>query len=717
MTVYSKVTVKIRMSRFAFARRDFQNKTTDWITENPNATVEQLLCDDPSSLSVAVRNEAKILLDFMDSPCTEEGYKDLKRIEVMGIWALTLDLNSKAVMEKWKIYQINRNASTILSAASRKIQEMIRSSTFLRKQLENFISPENSKYNLDPLLAGHFQRIFEAFMRSSERGALKLDVDIRSIVAFCIEHVDISAYQQLLLHLGTDFKDVLEDYSFHEFVSDILKGAAKMCLAIDALADKNSAMEARRQYLTQTMRKARQEGSRGPVRQIDTSKEVDPPDLSARLSKVYNGRERTPEFERRTRERAELVGYNEMMEIERNDGVMRAYMLLSSVCQMITEECDTIIDLRNEDHVRYLLICGVYSDSVFGVCQLAFKLLKNILQGNRERWDVYYADQNALDPTVETLVDEWTDMSPEIRTLIDTYAEDFVFAERVTDTMIAAFPIFWNHRYTNIEHDFEYPPVRKIVYLSESGVKPEDMGEYKRPAGITPFELYGRFLLDEPPISDILNLEILKVFKRCINMAHEKRISEPERHETREFHMEVFDVDIILYNFWTTKFYYNAQYPNVDLSVIPLIQSANAFDPFWQKDKTKRRVALNGIIPELAAIMSASDIYTIDNVPTCLFEQVSMFDEIDREYPARMLEYEAIKKKFDPSDAASKSITAAVWKVDDDDKLGMQPGDLRSVKDEDRAFNSSRLMKSKPKRNPGANRVPLVRRVPSSAPF
>jgi hypothetical protein len=62
-----------------------------------------------------------------------------------------------------------------------------------------------------PIFTGHFQRIFDCFLRASKRADEWLPkAASERLVGFCLEHTDVLAYQQLITHLVTDFATALE---------------------------------------------------------------------------------------------------------------------------------------------------------------------------------------------------------------------------------------------------------------------------------------------------------------------------------------------------------------------------------------------------------------------------------------------------------------------------------------------------------------------------
>jgi hypothetical protein len=65
-----------------------------------------------------------------------------------------------------------------------------------------------------------------------------------------------------------------------------------------------------------------------------------------------------------------------------------------------------------------------------------------------------------------------------------------------------ALPLFWNHRYSHIT-SVEIGPMPELhIYDVHNRPQPVQL-EF---VGMTPLELYGRYLVDDPPLSDLLNI-------------------------------------------------------------------------------------------------------------------------------------------------------------------------------------------------------------------
>jgi hypothetical protein len=149
---------------------------------------------------------------------------------------------------------MNRKAATVLVNPSPGLWRMIDATrSAVRSVHSRLLAFIDSPVNVDPGFAGHFQRIIEAFFRdgTDSLGEWLDEEALHKLVRFCIRHVDVLAYQQLLSDLLAKFPGVLGDWRF-QLIWDILKAA--VVNAFDAqmvfsLLDPDDQRESRREHL------------------------------------------------------------------------------------------------------------------------------------------------------------------------------------------------------------------------------------------------------------------------------------------------------------------------------------------------------------------------------------------------------------------------------------------------------------------------------------
>jgi hypothetical protein len=189
---------------------------------------------------------------------------------------------------------------------------------------------------------------------------------------------------------------------------------------------------------------------------------------------------------------------------------LRAYLLLNSIGRMVNESPDIVSFLQDEkdgyELTELLLLCGVLADPVSMISVQAFRLLKMVLYG-----------LEVIDEV--TIPGIW--QNREVADLVDLYAGDFKFCEPLTPQMIAAFRLFWNHRYEDLTFEGRVLEPLTIPLVDEHGDDTEELPfEHNRFPAMTPLEKFGLLLLHEPPLSDAFNFQVfsaLKFWKNWVN--------------------------------------------------------------------------------------------------------------------------------------------------------------------------------------------------------
>jgi hypothetical protein len=102
----------------------------------------------------------------------------------------------------FRLFQVSRNASTVLACPFRTIWNLI------DRPLLHF---SEEPLSLDPIFAGHFQRIIEGFFRAIDGTQDWFTVgDLDKLITFCLDHIDILTDHQILYRFVTDFAHILE---------------------------------------------------------------------------------------------------------------------------------------------------------------------------------------------------------------------------------------------------------------------------------------------------------------------------------------------------------------------------------------------------------------------------------------------------------------------------------------------------------------------------
>jgi hypothetical protein len=107
----------------AFRLRDFTNKLTDRLRDNPNTPLLECLMD--VDLGPAVKNEAAGLIEYLKRKPDGSSETNLAR---MARYALTYESKNEAPQElltTLRMDQPSRNAATVLSAPNRKLMSLM----------------------------------------------------------------------------------------------------------------------------------------------------------------------------------------------------------------------------------------------------------------------------------------------------------------------------------------------------------------------------------------------------------------------------------------------------------------------------------------------------------------------------------------------------------------------------------------------------------------
>jgi hypothetical protein len=324
-------------------------------------------------LGPSVKNQYQWVLDYLLGPDLTRRDRG-KRLNTVVDWALTK--NNVPSRRDLRLYQINRNAATLLASPWRKLWEAM-SRARLREHddypfrlLLTFIDGPLAR---DAMFAGHFQCVFETFIRCSRDWIT--DEELDRILRFAIANINIQAYNQLICHMGVDLRDAFAgDARYIVFVQRILYNAAVQEFTAKSAGAPGASFG---------------KSMRNQVANIQPAKELKPllnadrkPLARPRwlLKEDHPLHMRTDEpYLERLRERQQYVGFTggwvSSDPHECFHAQQRAFWLLKSV-SLITLEDPTVCLLLNKDtkcsSLAYLLICGIYSDPTSMVSKVAF---------------------------------------------------------------------------------------------------------------------------------------------------------------------------------------------------------------------------------------------------------------------------------------------------------------------------------------------------------
>ena len=626
-----------------FRRRPYENELTRAIKRNDVSNVMQLLCH--RELGPAASADAPDLIEFLNEVDPDE---NRPRRQIVVDWALKKGkYNTKEVMEMYKVYQVSRNAATLLSRGTGKnLLASFFDDDYLMQCLVEFPDGEDGR---DPSFAAHWCSIMDRLLFVKRGSFERLKCNPADLIMKAIKNVDVLAYQTFLVGLVPACQDEwsqTNEYSLDRFMGDVLKEAARYVLAQQhekSIRQGTTLCRLRSGMLAQF------EPSKQP---LNANKTPIPMPYYAQLKPNQGYSDplwETDEFQKRRKARHDLyfTGVNE--DEYKVDGEMKAYLLLMCIVRTLDGEYPDIGDVQylpslwNDECLRHLLICGIYSGDFSMVSHTAFKLLSWLLYGNKID-DVRDEENVLLPPPAPECFEK-------ARKVIGEFAKDCHFNRELTSKMVSAFPIFWDNKDTSIKGDEE--PEKKIEYHYcnspydlEFPVTPLKTGPHTLVlAGPeTPFELYSCHLVYEPPVSDRLNYEVMKKVRSLDEQSRHLRTLDRKAFKGKEFkdwldHQEkLTSYDIRWLKFLVTKFPYEKS-EKVDMKFIkhaipfvPEVSETPSNDDRVAEWLSLCRTALNGYIIELCMFIMRSQMFMFNGQPTplqMLKETPSIMDDHD----------------------------------------------------------------------------------------
>jgi hypothetical protein len=556
-------------------RPGYQSGLTVAIERNKDISMIEVLKH--PDLAITVRNEARALIDYWRDTDSNRGDGG-PRLYTLIEWALTKKWNTgeASLTGAFKLYQLNRNASTVLASPSTKLRNLFREERCSKgyQMLLDFIG---SDLALDTLFAGHFQRILESFFRAFRDWQALLTDNAPKLIGFILTNCHILPYQQLVCHLVVDFSNVLDLWEHmmpSQFLVRLLRKAAAYVFAI-----------------RETMpRETPPPSPAPPTADPEVSSGFGQPPLNWKGERTLSARGKKCtmtdySLSHRTRRYEELYYKHRACVTDGPDGEAiptgtvrdlqrHVYVLLHSI-QIMSGETSELLDWlsQTDDVIRLLLTCGVYADSTSMISPQAFRLVYRALYVKEEG--------DAVKPEF--------DISDEKKGIVDEFADAFLFSHDITEQMIAAFPIFWNHRYEDLETLGNYPDVTVEPAFDCPGFP------VHRPKGCTPLQFFGYCLVDEPSVSDVLNRSIMDALAHLNN----KR---KEAFDQKDWE-KVIELDTFYFEFLRTK------HQDLDIGALADVIPFGLDDPQAKETPERSRVHLSGSAHDFAIFRIRDELF------------------------------------------------------------------------------------------------------------
>ena len=682
---------------FAGFRSQVKNELTELLAKEPNLPMERLL--QHTDLAMTARSENSAFIDYFKG--TDEG-TGKPRIRLLIEWALTLEHNSKENIERFRIYQLNRNASNIICYPSQSLKDLIMQDGYLFEVLMKW---EEYPTSTEPIFAGHFARIIERVLLFDSEDLLEKKFDLRKLITFCISHVDILAYQGLLSHLALESNELFETVPAYgkgegaktKYFEDILREAARLAMTLESRVahDKKRGNVDLRKSLTWTAKSNLRVVMHNPL-SMDRKTVLPPPSYSRATEaslKLMKKQRDIPEFKERLAQRREAVGWVRNMHCQMPSEMVqaRAYLLISAIQNGIIANSDILKLLQTREVAELILMVCVYCDDFSMVGPAAARLLKQLLYGYTEEESVRPLDADEfeqLKPSDPGLVYEpemlvvgmLKENMHDIDSLILDYAPDMRFDFMVTPKMAALFAIFWNCRYHDLKGEVESKFPDMDIELEKPQSQPDSSPvfyHYQQPAGKTPLELYNHLLLDEPPMSDALCHDILRVIKFDHNMTSVLRDPGPDAspEEFYELQRAALKSDLGYMEFLRSKFLYAGR--EVDMSVTPDALALCPSDEFFRTAEQKYRVALNGHAMEFYLFNQDCQRFQFDNAAVSYLQtHVPVM-----RYEKSILDYERFQKDFKQKATVPKSCGSDEWRQHLTANPPQEPSEVQSPRE------------------------------------
>jgi hypothetical protein len=396
-----------------------------------------------------------------------------------------------------------------LAAPTPRIWSVIRADESVFDLLLNF---PRSRTGLNAKFVGHFTRILARFLAESDGWISIHKSAIVAIVLFAIDHIDVLAYRSLLCEIMTECQPQLDliEYPISTLVTDVLKVAAAYLLPETipkydpASLDRDSLVPPQRErvklWADRLGTKSRaQVAIKEPPELVPVPPWAGHADGADRTVEVSERGGNVHGREDRHQRRKDLAGGSRASE---KDADLKAFLFLSALRHALSENGSIwkIVQsaAREFEVIQLLLICGIYARPSSMSANIAFGLLKAALYGSPETEKLAVGANEEVDPLPMR-------RTAELLALIDSYAQDFEFRVWPTAQMRDALPLFWEHRYPHIRS------VGRGPVMCPLGTEDDPDDVELALDGMTPLELYGRYLLDDPPLSERLCVHLQDV--------------------------------------------------------------------------------------------------------------------------------------------------------------------------------------------------------------
>ena len=461
-----------------FVRAVYHSELTAAIDSGKITKLEDVVCN--NNFAAAWKNGADSLINFLNA--TDPASKRPRR-EMLVDLALSPDPVTPPGTPR-RPRTPNRESAFALGEVSRKMVELFSKDSYLYAKLGELMKNPLPKEH-QCALAGRVSRILELHLRHKPSRVFEV-IPLETIVRFLLENSEFLAYANLLMSIPSSFEDVLEQFpgGMTGFLEAVLEEAVQYVFGGDTREAKDEPTP-----MEMEIEKRRRDRPKEQPLAADGKNQFPWPKHGEYRRKV----ERDRKFEERKAARAKRF-----VKQGKHVSEMKAFLLLQGIVDGIMEAPSLVCGLQNEKCAELLAACGVYAPSTSMVAQNAFRILSWILMG--------------YDPgeTEFGEMDKIPGKRKELHKVVDQYADDIIFDGGISPKKVAALACFWDHRYKHLNIETHENVCCELEPLDDGSTEKYELTFYKE---ATPFEYYGRFLLYEPPPSDALNRELMRVWE------------------------------------------------------------------------------------------------------------------------------------------------------------------------------------------------------------
>lgn len=627
---------KIFFMTFFAKRKPIQNELTKLFVNKTPTIFNVLECKE---LSASVRNEVIELIDFIiptdpNKPKQLTNFIDwaLRPTKFKSDFPEYFELDSK-----YRIY--SRNATNVLSSVCKELQERLEKdpSKEFYNSLIKYIIDLRTNNDIDPEIAGHYQRMMEAAIRFSHQfnkseestmfKLIKANKKIGSLdkfISIMIDHIEVIAFQEFIVHFIVDYGEKIGNNSIELIFTALAKKAAKIVVSMnrmicDVKRKKKNKVDDDDLFGTQTLRKTVTIRNDYPTNQplnhlkqplnlqyLFTQNSLKEKQTSRDVSLIEIDNEPRPLFIAIQREHIEEISPQNILS-KKLDLSFIAYKCLMTLHLIIKDKNQMIEYMQNLDKpdiFEYLIIAGVYSEPESIVGTKAFSVASMVLNGiktpQNEWLDLYkpFSEMKIFKEGCSiSLFDTRPLFNPDPNgkkfvEIINHYGKLIKYDyKHPTTNMLASFEIFWDVIMTKIPEDF--PQFDYHLKDEENGIEGPHLAKNEE---IYVIEALSPIFFSEPIIDNLFNSAYLEAFYILGNLSEKE--NDIRRHMITNFMVHYFSTWIPF-----GKLFQPTRIPDV----INLSEPLACNDDFYINDKVKYRAVSNGHIGQFLKILIDCD--------------------------------------------------------------------------------------------------------------